>query len=394
MEILTMKRSSFLISTAVGAILGAAVFGAGPAISQMYVIDPTLAALDGAMKAIQTAIGNTLTGITGQLAADGPIALLLQNGFTQNANYAKAQVSAQQQIVDASNTAMARFHRDMRNAQIRDEHTVTQPHCAHLDNGQTVISSAAQSWKVSKAIQTVQDQRGEAVTGMPAHYGSGQAIESLNQLHYSRYCSQDEATAGLCQLSQNPNADQRSGTLFGTGTLNGQDGVNAANDYVTHLVQPIVPAALRGDQLTSLAGKEGAALRREYEARMSLARNILNDAIAVQTPSVPLNPQQQQQLQNEGITPAITTGSAMTVLSLDVHRRYSDVNWAAQLQSMTPAGVEREIASELAVTNYLLLENYRIGIKQASVAATQLAATEEQTFHPAIEMPTPNVAAQ
>ena len=389
-----MKRSSFLVSTALGAVLGALVFGAGPATSQAVVIDPTLAALDGAIKLIQTTMSNTLSGITGQLAADGPIALLLQNGFTQNANYAKAQVSAQQQITDASNTAMARFHRDMRNAQIRDEHTVTQPHCAHLDNGQTVIAGAGQSWKVSSAIQTIQDQRGEAAKGMPAYFGTGQAIESLNQLHYSRYCSQDEATAGLCQLSQNPNADQRSGTLFGTGTLNGQDGVNAANDYVTHLVQPIVPAAFRGDQLTSLIGKEGVALRREYEARMSLARNLLDDAIAVQTPSVPLNSLQQTQLQNEGITPTITTGSALTALSLDVHRRYSDVNWAAQLQSMTPAGVEREIASELAVTNYLLLENYRIAIKHASVAATQLAATEEQTFHPAIEMPTPNVAAQ
>ena len=392
-----MKRSSFVVSTTLGAVLGALVFGASPVLSQaagMPVTDYLSIAVSQAMQAIQNTMSSTLTSITGQLAADGPIAVMLANGFTQLSNYAKAQVSAQQQITDASNTAMARFQRDMRNAQIRDEHTVGQPHCAHLDNGQTVIAGAGQSWKVSAAIQTIQDQRGEAAKGMPAYFGTGQAIESLNQLHYSRYCSQDEAAAGLCQLSQNPNADQRAATLFGTGTLNGQDGVNAANDYVTHLVQPIVPAAFRGDQLTSLIGKEGTALRREYEARMSLSRNVLDDAIAVQTPSVPLNSLQLQQLQNEGITPAITTGSAMTALTLDVHRRYSDVNWAAQLQSMTPAAVDREIASELAVTNYLLLENYRIAIKHASVAATQLAATEEQTFHPAIEMPAPNVANQ
>jgi len=391
-----MNRSSFLASAALGAILGTALFSAGPASSQggAIVYDPTLAALEGAMKLIQTTMSDTLNAITNQLTTTGPLAIILKMGFSQNANYARGQIAAQQQITDASNTAMARFHRDVRNASIRDQHTTSPMHCAHVDNGQTVIAGGAQSWKVSNAIQGVQDQRGEAVQGMPAYFGTGQAIESLNQLHFKRYCSQTEASAGLCQVSQNQNADQRASTLFGTGTLNGQDGVNAANDYVTHLIQPIVPAALRGDQLTSLTGKEASALRREYEARMSLARNVLNDAIAEQTPSVPLNALQQQQLQNEGITPAITTGSALTALTLDVHRRYSDINWAAQLQSMTPAAVEREIANELAVTNYLLLENYRMTMKHAVVAATQLAATEEQNFHPAVEMPALNVSNQ
>ena len=36
-----------------------------------------------------------------------------------------------------------------------------------------------------------------------------------------------EAAAGLCSVSQNSNGDQRASTLFGSGTLNGQDGVNA-----------------------------------------------------------------------------------------------------------------------------------------------------------------------
>ena len=391
-----MKRSSFLASTAFGAVLGATLFGATPAFSQMPVIDFTSIAIERLMNAVQNTISNTLSSISSSIGGTtyGDTNTLLREGFTQNANYAKGQISAQQQITDASNTAMARFFRDMRNASIRDQHTVNPLHCAHVDNGQTVIAGGAQSWKVSTAIQTVQDQRGEAGKGMPAYYGTGQAIESLNELHYKRYCSQDEASAGLCQVSQNQNADQRALTLFGTGTLDGQNGVNAANDYVTDLVQPIVPAALRGDQLTSIIGKEATAKRREYEARMSLARNVLDDAIAVQSPSVPLNTLQQQQLQNEGISPAITTGSTLTALALDVHRRYSDINWEAQLQSMPAAGVEREIANELAVTNYLLLETYRIAMKHASVAATQLAATEEQTFRPAVELPTPNVANQ
>lgn len=108
---------------------------------------------------------------------------------------------------------------------------------------------------------------------------------------------------------------------------------------------------------------------------------MLNEVLAAQSPSIPLNAAQKQQMQNEGLT-AVDTGSWVQALQLDVHRRYSDVNWAAQLQSMTPAAVEREIANELAVTNYLLLENYRMAMKNASVNATTLAAVANATFRP------------
>jgi hypothetical protein len=143
--------------------------------------------------------------------------------------------------------------------------------------------------------------------------------------------------------------------------------------------------------MTSLIGREASVRRREYEARMSLARSVLNDALASQSPSVPLNAAQQQQMQNEGLTP-VATGSWFQALQLDVHRRYSDVNWSAQLQTMTPAAVQREIANELAVTNYLLLENYRVAIKNAAVNATHLAADTDHNFQPVVELPTPNMA--
>jgi hypothetical protein len=391
-----MNRASLLTSTTLGALLGAAVFGAGPALSQaagMPVTDYLSIAISQAMQAIQNTMSNTLTAITGQLGANGPLALLLTQGFTQNANYSKAQVSAQQQIADATNLSMTRVQRDFRNAAIRDEHVVNSQHCAHIDNGTTITVGAGQSWKVATSIQGVGDQRGEALQGQPAYYGSSQAIEAINQLHLARYCSADEAAAGLCSTSQRPNADQRASSLFGTGTYDGQDGVNAANDYVTNLSQPIVPAALRGNQMTSLIGREASVRRREYEARMSLARSVLNDALASQSPSVPLNAAQQQQMQNEGLTP-VTTGSWFQALQLDVHRRYSDVNWSAQLQTMTPAAVQREIANELAVTNYLLLEHYRVAIKNAAVNATHLAADTDHNFQSVVELPTPNMANQ
>jgi len=398
-----MKRPSFPTSTALGAILGATIFGANPALAQLVVIDWASIAIQQALQGLQDQMNKTLQSITGQLGLDGPIGSLLgssthgtvtqllRDGFTQNANYSKAQVSAQQQIADASNLANARVERDFRNAEIRDEHIVNPLACAALDAGQTVTVGAGQSWKVKGAIQIVGDNRGEAGPNQPAYYGSGQAVQAINNLHFSRYCSAEEAAAGLCATSQLPNADQRATSFFGTGTYDGQDGVNAANDYTTNLVQPIVPAALRGDQLTSVTGADSMARRRQYNARMSLARSVLNDAIAAQSPSVALTAAQKTQMTNEGLT-AIDTGSWLQTLTLEVHRRYSDIDWAAQLEAMPPASVQREIARELAATNYLLLQNYRVAMHNATVNATHLAAAVERDFEPAAQLPTPNMA--
>ncbi|MDT8278803.1 hypothetical protein RQ734_22360, partial [Roseomonas mucosa] len=181
-------------------------------------------------------------------------------------------------------------------------------------------------------------------------------------------------------------------SLYGADTLNGETGVNAANDFATNLVQPVVPAALRGDQLTSVNGQDAAARRRSYTARMSLARDVLNYSIAVQAPSVTLTAAQQQQMQDQGRTP-VTTASWLQAMDLEVSRRVSSVSWAASLQAMPPASVSREIAMELAMSNYLALQNLRIGLYSSAVQASLLAATSERQLSPAVQMPSPSIAA-
>jgi hypothetical protein len=97
-------------------------------------------------------------------------------------------------------------------------------------------------------------------------------------------------------------------------------------------------------------------------------------------------------MQHEGLTP-IANASWLEALTLDVDRRYSDSDWATQLQSMPPATVEREMALELAATNYLLLQNYKIALLSATAKATELAAQTERAFPAATPMATPSVAA-
>jgi hypothetical protein len=397
-----MSKTRTLLSSTSGVLVGALVFGASPAFAQIAVFDWANNAIEAAIKGIEQTMSNTLSDITKQLESTGPlgtllgttqygsVTALLQQGFTQNANYAKAAVDAQSQIVDGALTSNARFQRDIRNAAIRDEHTTSSLHCVALDSGQTVTASSGQSWKVAQSISDVADARGEAGPSQPAYYGQAQAVAAIAQLHFARYCSQPEATAGLCALSSTPNADQRATTLFGSGTLAGQAGVTAANDYATNLIEPIVPAALRGDQLTSETGRDASIRRHAYNARISLARHILDYAIGIQSPSVPLNATQQAQMQNEGLT-TTGTGSWLQVLMLDAERRVSDVNYAAQLQAMPPAAVNREIVLELGATNYLLTQLLRVGIMHASTSAAHLANDVEHDFAPTAPLPTPTI---
>ena len=89
-------------------------------------------------------------------------------------------------------------------------------------------------------------------------------MAAITQLHWQRHCNQDEAQDGLCTAAPTAeiNADQRASSLFADASYPDQTSVNAANDYATELIQPIVPAAVRGDDLRSVAGQDAEARRR------------------------------------------------------------------------------------------------------------------------------------
>ena len=396
-----MKKLKLAGSTAIGIVIGAVVFNSLPAFADLPVIDPAsilkeTGILDvlNTINGVESDVSKYTNEIFGALGDNtyGTVQQLLQEGFTQNANYAKAQVGAQQQITDASNMAMARFHRDMRNAQIRDEQTVSPNACTALDGGVSTQAAAVQAYDVAWTIGQIHDQRGEAGPGMPSYYGQAQGVASMANEHLSTYCDQNDVAAGLgCTLSMTPDADQQFASLFGSGTYTSQTAVNTAKDYAINLIEPVAPAALRGDQLASTQGQDAAVRRRSFNARMSLAQNYVDQIIGMNSPSVPLTAQQQQYLQDMGL-PAQQTGSWFQALQIEAERRISDVNWAATLQAMPPATVNREIAIELALNNYLQFQLFKTALQTGTINATQLAQTAEHDFSPTVQMPTPSIA--
>lgn len=405
-----MSKHRLLKSTVFAFVLGGVVMNARPALALWPTIDVASIAqqvksfaqetgmLDAlnAINTIQTTISSTMKDINTAIGgtAYGDTNTLLRNGFTQSANYSKAQIGAQQQITDASNTAMTAVQKSFRNAQIRDEHTLSPQACTALNFGQSVTVAAGQSWRVSQAIGAVTDRRGQGLPGTPAYAGEGQAAAAITQLHLTRYCSENEAQAGLCTLDPTrQNLDQNAGSLTGVSAYNPTGGVDAANDFATNIVQAVVPAASRGDALTSVAGQDAEAHRRGYNAKISLARSVANDVIASRTNSVNLTADEKQQMTDEGLTPT-DQSSWLGAMELEVNRRAGGVAWQASLQGMPPKSVLVEIATEMAMGNYIELAKLKLEQQHALVSAALLAIAAQNELKPVASMPTPQMASQ
>lgn len=386
-----MRKLSLLAGTALGIAVGAALFSVRPAWADLpvvdYVTDLLLKELNklalDAINQVQTAVtgvGDTLTRATDQV--------------TRNV---RATVAAQEQILDATNTAMAAYQRNVRNADIVANHVVTPAACLALDGGQSISVAGRQADTFSRNVGAITNPRGEGGPATPAWEGAGQAAMANVQQHLARYCSAADVQAGLCPaVSPLENADQRADSFIGTPTYGDQATINAANDYITTLLQPVPPGALRGDPRRSMAGLQEEEDRRNYNANMSLARKVATDIFASHAPTVQLTPEQQQQLQAEG-RPQVQTASASDALALEVTRRYGSQAWATSLEQMPSAPVIlREVAREQALGNYMALKTNQRLDQIAAMAAAQLAATATARFQQARTptMPIPQVASQ
>ncbi|WP_291366610.1 hypothetical protein [Acetobacter sp. UBA5411] len=369
-------------------IVGASLVALLPQKAEAFIGEAAVvAAVQALQKFTGTAIGNMTKNLTKTLddnltdmTNSGSLANILSRGINQLSNYDKAGIAASERIADASNTAMAEFLRRQQDTEIRDQHMMNPEFCTTLDAQQGIIAASKAARTSTEAIAIVSDNRGEAGPGSPSYYGKAQGVGASMALHARRYCSEDDVSAGLCSsLSRLPNADQRARSLFGQDTLSADGAVDAANDYATTVIQPVAPAALRGEQLTTTEGREAALRRRAYNGRMSLARYVLNFVTSLEIPSVPLTDAQKTEMTAEGITVA-DKGSWLQAMSLEANRRVSGVQWNAQIQTMPPTSVLRELAIEQAQANYLALQNYRLQLFQTTLQATTVAQREEQTF--------------
>lgn len=405
-----MRKFAITSATTLGIAVGATLFTAQPAYADWPVIDFTSIAKEiqqigilnnivNVMNTVESSL-HSLLGPTGPIASVlgnntyGTVQQLLQEGFTQNANYAKAQIGAISKIADASNEIMAQNALQMRDARIRDQQVTSPAQCAALDGHDVIQAAAEQSFNLAYSIARTQDWRDESLPKEPSYYGQTQGDAAASQAHLAAYCDQNDVAAGLCSsYSQTTeDTDQSFSSLFGTGTYKSQQALDTANVYATNLIEPVAPAALRGSQLNSLAGLQAAVQRRSYNARISAAQTYVDNVVGMQSPSVQPSSAQAAFMTALNL-PTTSKISWLQALQLESERPLSSITWNAELQTMPPASVERTIATELALNNYLLFNIFRSGLQRGVISATHLAVDTEHDYLPTSPLPTPSVAA-
>ncbi|WP_215767238.1 hypothetical protein [Gluconobacter cerinus] len=350
------------------------------------------AAIVGAISTLQGAMNSVIT--TAQKVLNSTLGLIngsLGDGFTQLSNYMKAQVGAQEQIADANNMVQAELDRDVRAAQQRDNHATNRQDCLNLEGGQAAIIAARNGAAVATALDSGKDKRTQAGKGTPSWEGAGQGAQANNNRHFTLYCSDAEADAGICSLASTDqqNADQDATSLLTPPAYQDQASIDRANDYVTTLIQPVAPAALRGSALTSVDGQSALPGRRAYNAAISLAHHVGDDIIGWHANTVTLSAAQKAEAVREGYTNT-SVGSESEATELEINRKYSGTDWQADLQAMpSPKSVLVQIALLDAQRNWIAWQQFKLDQTRALMEANRLATSAEQRLRAVSPLPVP-----
>lgn len=350
------------------------------------------AAIVGAISTLQSVMNSVIT--TSQKVLNGTLGIIngsLGDGFTQLSNYMKAQVGAQEQIADANNMVQAELARDVRAAQQRDNHATNRQDCLNLEGGQAAVVAARNGAAVATALDSGKDKRTQAGKGTPSWEGAGQAAQANNNRHFTLYCSDAESDAGVCSLASNEqqNADQDATSLLTPPAYQDQASIDRANDYVTTLIQPVAPAALRGSALTSVDGQSALPGRRSYNAAISLAHHVGDDIIGWHANTVTLSSAQKAEAEREGYTNT-SVGSESEATELEINRKYSGTDWQADLQAMpSDKAVLIQIALLDAQRNWIAWQQFKLDQTRALMEANRLATSAEQRLRAVSPLPVP-----
>lgn len=383
------KRTLLLASVA---FLGGTLMAPRPAhalISGAAIV-AAITSLQSAMNSVISEAQKVINGTLGTMNTN------LTSGFTQLSNYMKAQVGAQEQIADANNMVQARIARDVRNAHVMDEHAVNRQDCLNLQGGQAEVIAAHNAREVGAALDAAKDARAQAARNTPSWAGKGQASQANNQHHWSRYCMDAEAEAGLCTLatSGDSGADQAAGSLLTPQVYADSSAIDRANDFETTLIQPVAPPALRGNGLTSTSGLASLPERRGYNAAISLAHNIGDDVESWHAGTVTLTDNQKSEASREGVASS-DTGSLYEATELEVNRKYSGTDWQADLQAMpSEKSVLVQIALLAAQRNWIDWQRFKLEQKRALVDATRLSLAARTRLKAVSPLPVPGTTLQ
>lgn len=196
------------------------------------------------------------------------------------------------------------------------------------------------------------------------------AVASIYDEHASKYCSQQDADLGRCQVT-NPdmqNADVRADVALNSSSYTPEQ-VAAARAFVNNVTNPFPTQNIPQSWEKTTQGKTFVAGQYIEQARASVVANSFNAAIAERIPIEGLGTRAQVNKPNI---------SELELIESQVYGRFSNVDWYKMIAGFGVEQLLREIAKMDAYRLWTDLRDYRQNERIEQVLATELAIMVKQ----------------
>lgn len=269
----------------------------------------------------------------------------IKRGVGQLSNNILTAATSNAKAIDAQTENQAIISTQQEEARVARDYAPSANSCQTVSAVRSASTGSVARDRIHQTMNAAGHQYASSAPGTPGAAGPSPAAKAAVQYHMSKYCSPAEASLGLCQLSQLPDADVRPGdTLLGKATLTTSAEQQAAADVINMLVNPLPLPAAPKDALNTPEGRRWWALLKSALAKLAAARDTMNGLAADRMP-VADGQRMREIYQASGIPttkPIPDVISMREMLELDVKRRYENPEWYKSLHGMEPAEMQRQ----------------------------------------------------
>lgn len=342
------------------------------AVAVLIALSPVASACcgDGKVAAVAEALaGRALSSAVGE-AVFAAVAWLERLNTTIAVGFGKVSAEIQRQtaalrVMEEGNAAVAaQFHMEKARADAAVKYALSPRACFEVA---AASASTTAGEEIHQAVAKVSRML-EGRTLFTANTSA--AIGRMHDEHFSKYCSQQDADLGRCQVADPTlqNADVRADTLLNTPAYTGRQ-AEAAGAFVRNLTNPaptqMIPKALEATP----QGKTFVAGQYIEQARASLAAHSLNTQLAERTPIKGLGTA-------AGLNKADV--SRQELMESQVRSRFESPAWYKMIAGFSPENLLREANKMQAQALWMDLQRYKTDERISTLTAAYLATTAKQ----------------
>ena len=310
--------------------------------------------------AVVAAIGEAASTLGGLIVY---LLVTLANGFTQvsgEITKQTAQYKTIQQGVVAANSAL---YMAQASGAASTMYEVSPRSCYEVSMG------AASSLSHAEVKAAHADLNQNSVSRNLGNSSTAAAVKQIVKKH-EQFCSALDASLGRCSaVSQElQNADLRADTITSNASLD-SDKMTAAQSFANNVTNPVPTQQIPKEWESSPQGKAFLAGQYIEQARLSVAQNSLNAAIAARTPITGLGTS--AQLNKADVSEA-------ELMESMVRGRFENPEWYALIAGFSLENLMREQNKMQAFQLWMDLKSYQQFERIETVLATQLAMTVKQ----------------